>query len=790
MLAALTLLVLAAAAAAAPAAASAQAAAPPGSATLTTTLLPGWRMVAWLGPDATVAELFNAIPALERVSIWDAASQHYGSWPRGGVPRDGRTRLTAGTGVWLRLGGEAPFAWTRPAASSGVLLSLHAGRNLVGWLGEDGAAVEEVLARFGDGLVGASAWDASSRRFLHYRPGAPPAVNTLATLRRGDGLLIELAGDGRWWQGGASGVEFQFPGGVPDDLEGRVRAEMASVLAFFAERYGIEPPPFTMELDLERERSAAGSGRIYLTDGDAAGDRLGGVLAHEYFHILQAHFGQGGPADGFSPQWMTEGSATYAAGLYQRGAAGGVAPEILHRGRWAHAAGVPDPLERLEDGDLFYDRGSAAYSMGAVAIEWLAAHAAAAPGIDFNPADTGWTATLADAGVHIDYYRLLGSAGDWTEAFERAFGLAPGDFYGRFAGYRTVLLHLSRPHLADEVDQPVVVVSGEVPIEAVGALRDQLALLQSLFADRLGGVAVDYTVHLAGDHRSAAAAAGWEPGPFCMNRSFAPRPVLVVNVQCPNRLVWDVALLHVEHVTERLAPRASLPDADGSRGPEWLLMGTRSYVGHMVQAALGQRTMNDIRSQRWASVRVPAGALAGIRTLDDVLAAPPGYADALSYLAVVWLAERAGEAALMEYYRQLPASAGWQGAFEAAFGMTVGDFHDAFEADRAGAGPPVLHPVRAWVRDRGGNPAPGVVVVASRDGLLQEDVAASGRDGSFELDLRDGRYQLSVNPALTTCSIPGRDRHHPGGVIVISGSPRIFLIRLPEGSACPPITTP
>ena len=56
---------------------------------------------------------------------------------------------------------------------------------------------------------------------------------------------------------------------------------------------------------------------------------------------------------------------------------------------------------------------------------------------------------------------------------------------------------------------------------------------------------------------------------------------------------------------------------------------------------------------------------------------------ALSFLAGEWLAERAGEPALFEYYRLLPTSDSWEAAFEGAFGITIDDFYEKFEAYRA-----------------------------------------------------------------------------------------------------------
>ena len=56
---------------------------------------------------------------------------------------------------------------------------------------------------------------------------------------------------------------------------------------------------------------------------------------------------------------------------------------------------------------------------------------------------------------------------------------------------------------------------------------------------------------------------------------------------------------------------------------------------------------------------------------------------ALGFLAVEWLAKRAGDSAVFEYHRQEPFRTGWEAAFEAAFGLTLEDFYEQFEAYRA-----------------------------------------------------------------------------------------------------------
>ena len=161
-------------------------------------------------------------------------------------------------------------------------------------------------------------------------------------------------------------------------------------------------------------------------------------------------------------------------------------------------------------------------------------------------------------------------------------------------------------------------------------------------------------------------------------------------------------------------------------------------------------------------------------------------ARALSSIAGELLADRASEAALFDYFRQLPTSDTWQEAFEAAFEMSVDDFYEAFEARRAEVAPPfVLHHVRGFVVDPDGNPSAGAWVAANRGEGRWEDAASTGADGAFDLVLRDGSYYLNVDLTTTGCQVPTDDRLHPGGEIEVDGADVTAVeIRLPEGSSC------
>ncbi len=683
---------LAAAAAPAPAAASAE-----GSATLTTVLLPGWNMVAWLGPEAPATDLWEQVPALRRASAWDAEHQRYQRTTRTSVSQHGLRTLEPGMGLWLELGGTVPVAWTQAVAPGGVLVSLRAGRNLVGWGGADGTETGEALARFGASLVSASHWDAESRGYDRYRPGSGAATNTLDELGRGDGLWVELSADARWWQSGASGVDYVFPESVPAERRASIQNDTAGVVTFFAERYAIRPPAFTVTVDLDLEAFAAARAGEILIGPRALNDSLLNVtIAHEYFHVLQRHLGEYSPyVHDPSPRWMTEGSATYAEGLY-REQRWGTTAEALRLSHLRRSLTVAEHLGDLTLSRLFYAESGPAYSLGALAVEWLSGYAAADPAETFAPTAPGWSDGVPDRATHIAYYDLLASADDWEAAFETTFGLSPDDFYDSFEAYRDALTTSRFPHLGDDADEPLLVVLGEVAAETETAVRAAFEDVQAFFAERFGSGPADYTVYAAAAPDSVAEAHlrafGVAPDEgFCSSGSSGIAAVVVVDLGCRSEAPHRLDRHHYEYVRSRLAPWSSLPpteDGLNRRGPWWLRVAIWSYAEYAYEATSGGATLEEFESEEARRARRVTPALASLEFGDDASAAGYREAWALASLAGVRLAEHAGEAALFEYYRQLPTSASWEEAFEAAFGMSAADFHEAFEAYRAEAAPP------------------------------------------------------------------------------------------------------
>ena len=194
----------------------------PEAGTITTVLQPGWNMAGWIGPATPTSELFEEIPALERVSAWDANEQQYQRATRDSP--DGLSTLTPGMGLWLRLGGDSPVRWTRPAAPDGLVLRLRRGLNFVGVVA-DGA-----VSRFSEAARGAWRWDPFRQQYEPYRFGDP-------MLRAGDALWIQASAPVNWWQPGTAEPPFVFLGDVPSEIQSDILAEYERQRRFFAERF-------------------------------------------------------------------------------------------------------------------------------------------------------------------------------------------------------------------------------------------------------------------------------------------------------------------------------------------------------------------------------------------------------------------------------------------------------------------------------------------------------------------------------------------------------------------------
>ena len=384
-------------------------------ATATTTLRPGWNLAGWTAEEADVGALFEAIPALDAVHAWDARTQSLARAARDDPEGAGDlTTIAPGMGLRLHLGGEEPVTWARPVAPAGGFVSLQPGWNLVAWAGRDGMAPEDAFAFLREDLGAAAAWDATTGKFrLHY-PGAPPIVNTLRRLERGEALWLKVDVARRWLQPGTTGTAVEFVGDVAPETRAAIVPRVDDVLAYFGERTGTFVPGITISVGDHPVCADYGSGfrTIRLSESCVV------AIAHEYAHAFQFRVGGGANArwlvEGVAERWSAQyydhaGSATYDSYVRDR---------VIRGARFAQA-----PLEGMESRTGF-DAQVRAYEFAHLAVDWLASIAG------------GDDALFA-------YFDARTWQEDWQVTFERVFGPGVDDFYTSFAAHRAEVAPLN-----------------------------------------------------------------------------------------------------------------------------------------------------------------------------------------------------------------------------------------------------------------------------------------------------------------------------------------------------------
>ena len=324
--------------------------------TFVTRLEPGDNIIGWVGAELTIDELFELIPRLEVVHLWNA---RLGVWRIASPAVPGSLNslrvVESGIGLRLRLGGDDAFEWNREMTPARGTVTLTAGHNLVAWLGEDNVPIDQAIRGVGDVLITAQLASGESRN-----------------LNRGDALWVEVERNVNWLQPTDVLPSVRFPGGVSEALGDQIRDELREVINHYTETFGVQADASAFEIlapsDVEGLISySALSGEAAENTRDlwdaAAGWWTGStivikqrylgcphcrkyVLSHEYFHALQNHLS--GRRTGIpGVTWTIEGMARwaetnheYADGLY-------LSIESSRRTAKQHAAGGPS-LEVVE----------------------------------------------------------------------------------------------------------------------------------------------------------------------------------------------------------------------------------------------------------------------------------------------------------------------------------------------------------------------------------------------------------------------------------------------------------
>ena len=388
--------------------------------TMVTVLRPGDNLVGWIEPEASVANLFNAVAEVETVWAWDALERQWLVASRD-VPVELHTlqTLKPGMGLLVQVGGNESVEWTRSAYPVRGLVELQAGYNLVAWSGPDGAPIEQFSKGIGWSLRSVRRWDAAAQQWSTWtspersaqliavggsKPDASDGKSELLDTRRGDAFWVEVSRSVNWLQPTGILPTIEFPGSAPADVRAKAQELVSNVISFYSEHFGFEADASSYSIWFPSDvdalvRAAADIGyddrdpNWYLREnwdgGSSWVDSLAHglihdviimrhrpdpqasswpTLAHEYFHIVQHQLSPGFQAGLWVPAWLSEGTAEWATDEYHAVTAPGRWNQDERREQQCRSAADAPPLQYYTVGDGL---NASQYLLGWLAVSYL-----------------------------------------------------------------------------------------------------------------------------------------------------------------------------------------------------------------------------------------------------------------------------------------------------------------------------------------------------------------------------------------------------------------------------------
>ena len=262
---------------------------------------------------------------------------------------------------------------------------------------------------------------------------------------------------------------------------------------------------------------------------------------------------------------------------------------------------------------------------------------------------------------------------------------------------------------------------GDLTAAEQASIRRELKAAQVLFADHFGAVTSDFVAYVSTELRPLnerlAEDLDDDPELWYSCGGMAPEEGVMVLILegCPEESrAHGGALAHEYfHILQYeagpgLAAMENLAEtANWEPWLGWGVEGTAEYAAALAEEAQGQLPMAATREGTRLVSSAMHAPLPHYRA-PDVYEEYLIYAYRVGFLATEWLMERARPSATLDFFR----FGGDSAAFEAAFGLTLDEFHDAFERHRQEVAPPFEWRAAGVIVDPDGLPVRELIVEA------------------------------------------------------------------------------
>ena len=176
----------------------------------TLVLRPGWNLTGWVHEAASVDSATSGLRGLSNgaagsdvadLFTWDAGVGGYRTHAfLAPAFLNSLHTLEPGRGIWAFVSDPQGAVWEQPVRVDDTPLELPAGYSLVTWEGANGIAVDAAIGAIVESVEAVFVWDADAAMYRTYRPGAPSVLNTMTTLRSGEGVWLKLRASVQWHQ--------------------------------------------------------------------------------------------------------------------------------------------------------------------------------------------------------------------------------------------------------------------------------------------------------------------------------------------------------------------------------------------------------------------------------------------------------------------------------------------------------------------------------------------------------------------------------------------------------------